>query len=106
MIQLNAAFLADLHLDGLPVEEANLLLSHIYETLELRVGIRLAAVMSNSQLDEFEALFEAGDEAGALAWLTKHFPNYRDVVHDELGLLQAEIRQMAPTILSLSGQGA
>lgn len=104
MIQLNAAFLADLQLDGLPAEEANLLLRHVYETLETRVGFRLANAMTNKQLDDFEEFYEADDDEAAFKWLETNFPNYPDVVHDEFNLLRAEIREMAPTILSMSGR--
>jgi len=50
----------------LPEAERNSLLKHIYETLEMRVGMRLADQMSNEQLDEFEKDFEAKDDAGCL----------------------------------------
>ena len=102
MIKLDAAFLADVHLDKLPPAEANLMLRHIYDTLEIRVGIRLAGAMSDEQLLEFEAAVDDGEEA-ALAWLEKEFPSYRDVVVGELEQLRVEIRQIAPIILAKSG---
>jgi hypothetical protein len=105
MLRIDAAFLADLHLEGLPIEEANLLLRHVYETLELRVGVRLASYMSVSQLDEFEAFYEAGDDQQALNWLKMHFPNYRDVVYEEFRLLRAELRDTAPTIQAIGREG-
>lgn len=102
MIKLDAAFLADVHLDRLPPPEANLMLRHIYETLEMRVGVRLAGAMKNHQLDQFEAAVE-DSEAAALQWLETEFPDYRDVVTDELDQLRVEIRQIAPIILAKSG---
>jgi TIR domain/Protein of unknown function (DUF5663) len=105
MLRIDAAFLAELQLEGLPAEEANLLLRHVYETLELRVGVRLAGRMSPSQLDEFEACYEAGDDQRALEWLEENFPNYRDVVHEEFYLLQEELRETAPTIQAMRGRG-
>lgn len=105
MLRIDAAFLAELQLEDLPPEEANLLLRHVYETLELRVGVRLAGRMSATQLDEFEACYEAGDDQRALSWLEENFPNYRDVVYEEFHLLQEELRETAPTIQAMRGRG-
>ena len=102
MIKLDAAFLADIHLDRLPPAEANLMLQHVYETLEMRVGIRLASAMTDQQLDEFEAAVDEGEDP-ALRWLEENFPNYRDVVALELDQMRVEIRQIAPIILAKSG---
>ena len=80
------------------------MLGHIYQTLEMRVGMKLAEQMTNQQLDEFEAFIERNDEAGALKWLETNFPNYKQVVADELELLKQEIRQAAPQIMAASQQ--
>jgi hypothetical protein len=79
-------------------------LKHIYETLEMRVGIRLADQMTNQQLDEFEQYFEAKDDAGAFKWLETNFPNYKDIVQEEFDKLKAEVAQAAPQILAASQQ--
>jgi hypothetical protein len=101
--KLDAALLEDVGLQRLVAEEANLMLAHIYETLELRVGMRFAEEMSDEQLDEFESYIDADDEAGALRWLETNFPDYKSTVRDELEALKIELRQLAPTILALSG---
>jgi hypothetical protein len=75
------------------------MLAHIYETLELRVGMRLADQMSDSQLDEFEGFIDRNDESGALKWLESNFPHYKDVVGEELDKIKSEIRGQAPEIL-------
>ena len=75
MIQINDALLNEIGLSTLLQEERRGLLNHIYETLELRVGMRLADQMSNEQLDEFEKYFEARDDKGAFTWLETNFPN-------------------------------
>lgn len=82
------------------------MLAHVYQTLEQRVGIRLASQMTEAQLDEFDRFIEGNDEEGALQWLGTNIPNYREVVRDELDLLRAELRQIAPAILALSGVSA
>lgn len=88
---------------SLPPDEKNKMLAHIYETLEMKVGMRLAEKMSNEQLDEFESFINSNDEQGALKWLESNFPNYKQVVAEELDRLKGEIRQVAPQILTQAG---
>jgi len=87
MLKIDNSLLQEVGLGGLPDGEKNSLLKHIYETLEMRVGIRLADQMSNEQLDEFERYFEAKDDAGAFKWLETNFPNYKEIVQEEFDKL-------------------
>src|SRR5476649_1163351 len=102
MLKIDNSLLEELGLVSLPDAEKNRLLKHIYETLEMRVGMRLADQMSNEQLDEFEQYFEAKDDAGAFRWLETNFPNYKDVVQEEFDKLKGEVYQSAPQILGAS----
>lgn len=102
MLKIDNTLLEEVGLAGLPETEKNSFLKHIYETLEMRVGIRLADQMSNEQLDEFERYFEAKDDAGAFKWLETNFPNYKDIVQQEFDKLKAEVTQTAPQILASS----
>ncbi len=102
MLKIDNNLLNDLGLAGLPDVEKNSLLKHIYETLEMRVGMRLADQMTNQQLDEFEQYFEAKDDAGAFKWLESNFPNYKDIVQEEFDKLKSEIQQSAEQILLAS----
>lgn len=106
MIKIDNSLLQELGLDSLPDNEKDSLLKHIYETLEMRVGMRLADQMSNQQLDEFEQYFEAKDDAGAFKWLETNFPNYKDVVQQEFDKLKIEVHQSAPQILAAGGPNA
>jgi hypothetical protein len=99
MFQLDDNLLKELGLGDLPAAEKNKMLAHIYETLELRVGMKLAEQMSDSQLDEFEGFIDRNDEPGALKWLETNFPDYKQVVADELDKLKAEIKAQAPAIM-------
>ena len=100
MFKLDNTLLEELGLGSLSVEDKNKMLAHIYETLEMRVGVRLAEQMSNEQLDEFEGFIDSNDEAGALKWLESNFPDYKQVVADELEKLKAEIKASAPQIVA------
>src|SRR5437764_14866723 len=99
MFQLDDNLLIELGLGELPAAEKNKMLAHIYETLERRVGIRLAEQMTDAQLDEFEGFIDRNDEAGALKWLETNFPDYKQVVADELEKLKSEIKAQSPQIL-------
>ncbi len=92
MLKIDDNLLGDIGLADLPQEEKNRMLKHIYETLEMRVGMTLAAQMSDEQLDEFEDLANANDDAGALSYLENNFPDYKKVVEAELIKLKEEIK--------------
>ena len=102
MLKIDNSLLEEVGLAALPANEKNSFLKHIYETLEMRVGIRLADQMTNQQLDEFEKYFEAKDDAGAFKWLETNFPNYKDIVQQEFDKLKNEVAQTAPQILAAS----
>lgn len=100
MLQIDDKFLQDLGLSALPQDEKDKMKAHIYETLEMKVGMRLASGMTDAQLDEFEALMNKDDQEGALKWLETNFPNYKQVVVEELDKLKEEIKQAAPHIVA------
>lgn len=100
MFKLDDNLLAELGLAALPSLEKKKLLDHIYDTLEMRVGMKLANQMTPSQLDEFETYIDKNDQAGALRWLQTNFPDYKQVVGAELANLKEEVRAAAPQILA------
>jgi hypothetical protein len=104
MFKLDDNLLQELGLGTLPAVEKNKMLGHIYETLEMRVGMTLAQQMSEDQLKEFESFIDSNDEAGALKWLETNFPNYKQVVADELEKLKVEIKAAAPQIVAAAAQ--
>lgn len=100
MIKLDDNLLIELGLQALAPDDKKRMLTHIYETLEMRVGMELAKQMSDAQLNEFEQFINRNDEAGALQWLESNFPNYKEVVAAEFEKLKMEIRQVAPQIVA------
>jgi hypothetical protein len=106
MIKLDNDLLDEIGLTPLSPEDKKKMLAHIYETLEMRVGMRLAEQMSDAQLDEFEQFINRNDEAGALHWLETNFPNYKEVVAEEFEKLKAEVKQISPEIIASSQQQA
>lgn len=108
MIEIDKAFLESIGLGDLPLEEKDLLISQIYEQLQMRVGTRLADGMSKEQLEEFDNNYmQTNDKEGAVQWLEKNFPDYPKVVEDELNKLRQELKEQSGTIKSvISEQGA
>lgn len=100
MLKIDNQMLVDLGLGDMPEEDKKALLAHIYEQLEINVGKTLASKMSDEQLDEFEAFVDSNDEEGALKWLQANFPNYKDVVADELEKLKKEVKENKETFLT------
>lgn len=101
-MKIDDKFLEDLGLAALPADEKQALVAQIIETLEMRVGTKLAAGLSDAQLQEFEGFMNANDQDGALKWLETNAPNYKDVVKAELEALKGEIKASASQILEAS----
>lgn len=107
MIRIDDTLLEEIGLASLPKAERDQLLRQIYETLEMRVGMKLAERMSDQQLDEFERFIDTNDEAGALKWLETNFPDYKQVVASELDKLKGEIKQDSGKIIeAMQASGA
>lgn len=107
MIRIDDTLLEEIGLIALPKQDRDQLLRQIYETLEMRVGMRLAERMTDQQLDEFERFIDTNDEAGALKWLESNFPDYKQVVADELEKLKGEIKKDSSKIIeAMQAQGA
>lgn len=104
MLRIDNNLLQEIGLGALPNADKNSLLKHIYDTLEMRVGVRLADQMSDDQLNEFERYYDAHDDSGALNWLETNFPNYTAIVQEEFDKLKVEVAQSAPQILAATSQ--
>lgn len=76
MFQLDDQFLKDLGLEQLPEEQKQAFLEHIYNELELRVGVRLSEGLSEQQLSEFESFVDRRDDK-VQEWISAHTPNYQ-----------------------------
>ncbi len=89
MFKLDENLLQELGLGALPPAEKNKMLQHIYETLEMRVGMKLAEQMTNEQLDEFES-FMTGSMEVASAYLDKVYPTWREDKTYQANLAKAQ----------------
>ena len=92
MIKLNEDFLKELGLGELPPAERQKMLSHIYETLEMRVGMKLASGMSDAQLDEFEGFINGADASKATTYLDTQKTGWRESADFQANLEQEKTR--------------
>lgn len=77
MFRLDDQFLKDIGLDGLPQEQKQPFLQHIYSELELRVGTRLSDGLSDAQLEEFEQIIDRKEDK-IQSWLEQNAPTYAE----------------------------
>lgn len=99
-LRLNADWLASVGLAELAPDLADRFLAAAYQRLESRVGVAIAATLTADELEEFAALLDRDDTAGALAWLDAHCPHHRDIVGEHLAAVTAEVRSRAAAILA------
>jgi len=96
MFQLDDQFLQSVGLGDLPADQKEAFLQHTYETLEERVGTRLADSLSDEQLQEFES-FAAQDEEKTYAWLNANAADY--LQHEEYKQLASSAPEGTPPLI-------
>lgn len=96
MISFDRALLAEVGLGELPADRAGAMLDYLELTCQIHVGERIAARLTNEQLDEFEPIFEADDEEAAQAWLEQALPDYRSIVENEFEVLKNDWIEKGP----------
>lgn len=100
MLKLDDKLLEDVGLGSLSREDKDSLLAKLYDQLELRVGTVIAKQLTDEQLDEFEKLIDSEQQDKALAWLSANYPDYKQVVANQLKQLADELKASSPQILS------
>lgn len=93
-------------LGSLPVRDKHDVLAAFRSDLEVAVGLRLGAALTDSQLDQFDQIVESGDpDTARLAreWLHRNAPDHQRVVEEVFGELFSRLRQSAPAIASACG---
>ena len=84
MFQLDDQFLQDIGLADLPEEQRKPFLQHVYDQLEYRVGVRLSEGMSDTQLEEFEAIIDRKPEV-IDGWVAQYAPDFtNDELYDKI----------------------
>ena len=75
MFKLDENFLKELGLDSLPQEQKLPFLQHIYDELELQVGMKLSEGVSDEALSSFESIIDKKHDE-ILNWLNSNAPAY------------------------------
>lgn len=101
-IVLDDTTLKELGLDKFSEEDKDAMLKRISQSLELRVGMRMARLLKEEQLKEFEELTKSGKDAEAAEWLKQYVPNYQEIATEELDKLKAEVKETSRKILEKS----
>lgn len=101
-IVLDDTTLKELGLDKFSEEDKNTMLKRIYESLELRMGMRIARILKEDQLKEFEELTNNGKDTEAAEWLRKNVPNYQEIAVEELDKLKAEVKETSRRVMEKS----
>ncbi len=102
MINLDDDFLAEVGLADLPEVERTPFLAQVNETLEVRVGSRLAERLTDEQLSQFDNALKSGGKAAAKAIMERMLPNHSQVAAEEFRSLKSEILQSSRQILIAS----
>ena len=100
-LALDDNFLNDLGLGDASDEQKQAFIQRVLETLELRVGTRLAEELTDEQVDEFESMTPSETDPQEVVvqkqqvmeeWLKANHPNHEDVIAEELEKLKQELK--------------
>lgn len=61
-------------------------------TLQTNLAMRVEDGLSDEELIEFQKHAEDEDPAEGIAWLLKHFPNYRQMIDEELDKIIVDLK--------------
>lgn len=110
-LALDDNFLNDVGLGNATPEQKQALVQRLLETLELRVGTRLAEELSEEQVDEFETMTPAESDPQEIVvqkqqlleeWLKANHPNHEDVIAEELEILKQELKSGLDSVMDSS----
>ena len=105
MVTLDEDFLRDVGLETLPSDEKALMLAHVLETVQKRVGLAIAASLTSKQLGEFEEILDEADDESARIWLQTHCHRHSEIVTHHFEAVRKELRASAAEILAAAAEG-
>ena len=88
-MQFDDKFLQEMGLSAMPEDQKQKFLDYIQEELEVRIGERISKGLTETQLNEFDAIT---DPLEAARWLEKNRPDYREIVNRTIEEMKQEIR--------------
>lgn len=98
MIRVDEDFMTEVGLADMPAAEKQAFMEHAEEELEVRVGQKISAELSDEQIDEFSHI--GNDNEATLSWLEQNLPNFRDIVRQVFLTFKQELVAERQNILS------
>ena len=92
--QLFEQLIEELGISDLPQEEQAAMAANAFQTLQMRVGRRLGEEMGEAKLAEFNRLVEQSGDEAAQQRLEELFPNYENIVREEIEGLGQELKSI------------
>ncbi len=89
---MDDSLLSGVDLSQYSEQQQEKMLAKLYGKLEEQVGEKVAALVSDQQFDQFEALIDQGDEDKLDEWLMANVPDYEKLVEDTLNQLKQELQ--------------
>lgn len=102
MQQVDDQFLSAMGLDGLKGDRKQKALDNILFTLNANVGQRVAEVLNEEQLDEFDRLTvdeEAVNQDTLTSWLDQNVPNYKQIIEEEAQKMKDNAAEMQQRVM-------
>lgn len=102
-MQLEDQLLQAMGLDGLEGEARQKAIEDILYTLNMRVGDRVADILTDEQFDKFEALTNGDPSREELEqWMEQNVPNYKQVIEEEAQKMKAEADDVVNRVMGIS----
>ena len=79
-------------------QDKELLLEHLNETLQERVGTEVAATLDEAKLKELIEKQETASDEEMGAWLMQNVPELPQIVEDEINILMGELNENSDAI--------
>lgn len=80
---------------SLPADTADQTLEEFNAELDERIGIAVAEMLDDEQLEQMTRLQKAGDDAALTQWLADALPDIAEIISDERDILLGEIADRA-----------
>lgn len=97
MIRVDEDFMTEVGLTEMPAAEKQAFMNHAEEELEVRVGQKISAGLSDEQIDEFSRIHDDGD--ATLSWLERNVPDFRETVMQVFQTFKQELAAERQSIL-------
>lgn len=79
-------------------QDKELLLEHLNDTLQERVGAEIAAMLDDNKLHELVETQKTATDEQMGTWLTQNVPELQQIVQDEITIIMGELNENSDAI--------